>query len=212
MTSSNVFATAARLSCRILRVLPLGLLAALSACGGGDANCEDSDEPYLAARSNPPLRVPEGMSVPDRSAALEVPPAKAAPANTADNGCLAEAPSYFRSTGTVARSPEEVIASWAQAWANREAEAVVTLYSTSFVAPTDSAGSAAWLEQRREQVAVGPIPDSRVENLRVESDGGDRRIATFTQRFGTNTLQKELVLVREAGSWRIAQEKVVEVK
>ena len=44
------------------------------------------------------------------------------------------------------------------------------------------------------------------------SDGADRRVATFTQRFGTNTLQKELVLVRESGSWRIAQEKVVEVK
>jgi hypothetical protein len=188
-------------------------MATLTACGGGDTTCGDSDEPYLAARSNPPLRVPEGMSVPDRSAALEVPPSvKATPSNAPDSGCLAEAPSYFRSTGTVARSPEEVIASWAQAWANREAEAVITLYSSSFVAPTESAGSAAWLEQRREQVAVGPVPDSRIENLRVEASGGDRRVATFTQRFGTNTLQKELVLVREAGSWRIAEEKVVEVK
>jgi hypothetical protein len=212
MTSLNVFAATARLPCRLLRVLPLGLLVTLAACGGGDTTCENSDEPYLAARSNPPLRVPEGMSVPDRSAALEVPPTKATQSNAPANGCLAEAPSYFRSTGTVARSPEEVIASWAQAWANREAEAVASLYSSNFVAPTESAGSAAWLEQRREQVAVGPVPDSRIENLRVDADGGDRRVATFTQRFGTNTLQKELVLIREAGSWRIVQEKVVEVK
>jgi len=194
---------------RVLQILPFVWFVALSGCGGGDANCEDSDEPYLAARSNPPLKVPEGLTLPDRSAALEVPPGGSKPTNA---GCLAQAPSYFRSSGMVARSPEEVVASWAQAWANREAEGVVALYSSTFVAPTDSAGSAAWLDQRREQVAVGPVPDPRVEGLNVESDGGDRRIATFTQRFGTNTLRKELVLVREAGSWRIAQEKVVEVK
>jgi hypothetical protein len=194
-----------------LRLLPLLMLFFLAACGGGDATCVDDDEPYLAARSNPPLKVPEGLTQPDRSAALEVPPAKAG-ATRVNDKCLAAAPSYFRSSGMVARSPEEVVASWAQAWANREADGLIALYSTTFVAPTDSAGSAAWLQQRREQVTVGPIPDSRVEGLKVEADGGDRRIATFAQRFGTNTLQKELILVRESGSWRIAQEKVFEVK
>jgi hypothetical protein len=188
----------------------LGLL--LTACGGRDKTCIDSREPYLAAVNNPPLRIPEGLSAPDRSAALEVPAPPATPAPRTGSGCLAEPPSYFRSSGMVARSPEEVVASWAQAWANREAEGVMSLYSTTFTAPTDATGSAAWLEQRREQVAVGPVPDSRVEGLRVEPDGADRRIARFTQRFGTNTVQKELVLVREAGSWRIAQEKVVEVQ
>jgi hypothetical protein len=196
----------------LLRTLPLGLLVlALGACGGADRTCEDSDEPYLAAANNPPLRVPDGLTAPDRSAALEVPAAPAT-SNRSGSGCLAEPPSYFRSSGMVARSPEEVVASWAQAWANREGEGVVSLYSSTFVAPTDAAGSAAWLDQRREQVTVGPVPDSRVENLRVESDGADRRVAKFTQRFGSNIINKELVLVREAGSWRIAQEKVIEVQ
>jgi hypothetical protein len=195
---------------RILQTLPLLCLLGLSGCGGGEANCEDSDEPYLAAGSNAPLKVPDGLTLPDRSAALEVPAGSGAKPKSA--ACLAQAPSYFRSSGMVARSPEEVVASWAQAWANREADGVVALYSTTFVAPTDSAGSAAWLDQRREQVAVGPLPEARIEGLKIDSDGADRRVATFTQRFGTNTLQKELVLVREAGSWRIAAEKVVEVK
>ena len=198
---------------RTAKLLPVLMLSALAACGGDAANCvDDPDEPYMTAQNNTPLKIPEGLSQPDRSAALEVPPAKAGTTQKRDKGCLAQAPSYFRSSGMVARSPEEVVASWAQAWANREADGVVALYSTGFVAPTDSAGSAAWLEQRREQVAVGPIPDSRVESLKVEADGGDRRIATFTQRFGTNTLNKELILVRESGSWRIVQEKVIEVK
>ncbi|HEY8538144.1 MAG TPA: nuclear transport factor 2 family protein [Steroidobacteraceae bacterium] len=172
----------------------------------------DSKEPYLSARNNPPLRIPEGMSAPDRSSALPIPPESQVASTRRTEGCLADPPSYFRSSGTVARSPEEVIASWAQAWANREAEGVMALYSARFIAPTDSAGSAAWLAQRREQVAVGPVPASRVEDLRIEPDGADRRIATFKQRFGTNVVHRELVLVREAGSWRILEEKVVEVR
>jgi hypothetical protein len=112
----------------------------------------------------------------------------------------------------VARSPEEVVASWAQAWAHREADAVIELYSATFTPPTDSAGRSAWLEQRREQVATGPLPDSMIEGLKVEQVGGDRRVATFKQNFGANALNKELTLVRESGSWRIVSEKVIEVK
>ncbi|HKE95615.1 MAG TPA: hypothetical protein VKB34_14975 [Povalibacter sp.] len=191
----------------VIAVLPA--LVALSACGGHTRNCEVSDDPYLVARSDAPLNVPDGMTQPDRSAALVIPNA---PAGKAGNGCLADPPSYFRSSGTVARSPEEVVASWAQAWAARESDAVIALYSSSFVAPTDTSGAAAWLEQRREQVATGPVPDSMIEGLSVEPDGSDRRIATFVQKFGTNSLRKQLVLVREAGSWRIVEEKVTSVK
>jgi hypothetical protein len=143
---------------------------------------------------------------------MPIPETKVASNNADRTACLEDPPSYFRSAGTVARSPEEVIASWAQAWASRESDAVLELYSASFTPPTDSAGRAAWLEQRREQVATGPVPDPMIESLRVEPDGADKRIATFVQRFGTNSLQKELRLVREAGSWRIVEEKVVEVK
>jgi hypothetical protein len=195
------------------RCLLIALLAAplLAACGGSTPTCTDQDEPYLQARDSPPLRVPEGMSAPNRSEALAIPEATGAPA--ADRtACLDDPPSYFRSSGTVARSPEEVVASWAQAWANREADAVIALYSTKFEAPTDAAGSAVWLEQRREQVAIGPLPDAMVEGLKIDPDGADRRIATFVQNFGANSLRKELILIRESGSWRIVEERVNEVK
>lgn len=184
----------------------------LAACGGGNGTCIDPDEPYLKSRDNAPLRVPDGMTQPSRSEALTIPAAKQPPPRSGRTACLDEPPSYFRSAGTVARSPEEVIASWAQAWANREADAVVALYSTTFTAPTDSSGSAAWLEQRREQVATGPVPDPMVSGLKVEPDGADRRVVTFLQKFGANSLRKELVLVRESGSWRIASEKVADAK
>ena len=184
----------------------------LAACGGSDAVCERPKEPYLAARNDPPLRVPDGLSQPNHSEALAIPETKPAASNSGRTACLDEPPSYFRSSGTVARSPEEVVASWAQAWANREADAVVAMYSTAFTPPTDSAGSGAWLEQRREQVATGPVPDPMVQGMKVEPDGADRRVVTFVQRFGANSLRKELTLVREAGSWRIVGEKVAEVK
>jgi hypothetical protein len=192
---------------RKLRWLFVLSVSSLAACGGSEPTCTDPDEPYLGARTNPPLRVPDGMSQPNRSEALAIPAAK--PTNASGrSACLDSPPSYFRSTGTVARSPEEVVASWAQAWANREGDAVVALYSTQFVAPTESAGASAWLEQRREQVATGPVPDSMVQQLKVEPDGADRRVVSFVQRFGVNALRKQLVLVRESGSWRIVEEKV----
>ena len=180
----------------------------LAACGGSEPKCVDPDEPYLGARNNPQLHVPDGMTQPNRSEALAIPEAKKAANSSVRTACLDTPPSYFRSTGTVARSPEEVVASWAQAWANREGDAVVALYSTQFVAPTDSSGAKDWLEQRREQVATGPVPDSMVKGLKVEPDGSDRRIVSFTQQFGVNALKKQLVLVRESGSWRIVEEKV----
>jgi hypothetical protein len=199
------------------RLTVVAAFALLSACGGHlQAICRDTDEPYMHAANNDSLKVPEGMAQPNRSESLEIPAPKADSAkNTAQNSaghCLDEPPSYFRSTGTVARSPEEVVASWAQAWASREADAVLELYSKNFIAPTDSPGAATWLEQRREQVATGTAPEPRIEKLRIEPDGEDRRLATFVQHFGRNSLRKELVLVREAGSWRIVEEKVSELK
>jgi hypothetical protein len=198
-----------------LRVIAKVLLivagaAALSACGR-ERTCADADAPYRQAKDHPTLQVPDGLTNPNRSEALEIPQARAAGAAERTR-CLDEPPSYFRSAGTVARSPDEVVASWAQAWASRESDAVLALYSAQFQAPTDAGTTAAWLEQRREQVATGPVPDPMVEDLEIEPAGSDRRIARFVQNFGTNSLRKELVLVREAGSWRIVEERVSAVK
>ena len=60
------------------------------------------------------------------------------------------------------------------------------------------------------QPAATPGAVERLITLNV--NGQDRRIATFVQKFGANSLRKELVLVRESGSWRIASEKVADVK
>ena len=182
-------------------------------CGGSASTCRGTDEPYTRADSNEPLRVPEGLSRPEAAGGMAIPAAKPNDQESvARAGCLDEPPSYFRSAGNVARTPEEVVAIWAQAWSAREADAVIALYSTTFKSPTDTMSSKEWLEQRREQIATGPIPDRMIQKLRITPEGTDGRIASFVQRFGANAVRKELVLAREAGSWRITEEKVSEVK
>ena len=54
--------------------ISLSACALLSGCAS-EPTCDYSEEPYMAATSVPPLTVPEGMSSPDRTATLVVPPA-----------------------------------------------------------------------------------------------------------------------------------------
>jgi uncharacterized lipoprotein len=82
-------------SFRPWRVLPIGLFLGLAACGGADRTCMDSTQPYLSARNNPPLRIPDGMSAPNTSSALPI-PSEDQVAGRPGDGCLADPPSYFR--------------------------------------------------------------------------------------------------------------------
>jgi hypothetical protein len=174
-------------------------------------SCDNPDSEYRQAKDQGALRVPEGMAQPDRASALVVPQAAAAARPPQRKGCLEAPPSYFGASGRIARSPEEVVASWAQGWADRDAESVVALYSESFDAPT-GAGRGPWLSERREQIATGPVPEPRLQELQIRTESEERRVVSFIQRFGTNTLRKELTLVREAGSWRIVAERVLDVQ
>lgn len=206
----NAFASTSRVTTLVRAATAALALLVMLGCHSNHT-CENPKSEYRLAKEQAPLRVPEGMAKPDRSAALVVPPAAAQQPAPERRGCLEDPPSYFGASGRVARTPEEVVASWAQAWADRDADAVVTLYSESFVAPTD-VGRGPWLGERREQIATGPVPEPKLQDLKVRDESADRRIASFTQRFGSNVLRKELTLVREAGSWRIVAERVMDVQ
>jgi hypothetical protein len=149
--------------------------------------------------------------MPNRNDQLSIPDGSYGTAQPVVNGrCLDEPPPYFGSAGAVAGSAEEAVAVWANAWASRDASRVRNAYSSRFQAPGETA-TADWLEQRTDQVATGPVPSAAVENLEVATVGADQRVATFVQRFGTNAIRKELMLVREGSTWRILSERVVEV-
>jgi uncharacterized lipoprotein len=82
-------------SLKMLALLPaaLGLAAACSS----EPTCDYSKAPYREATSVAPLKAPEGLSAPDRSSALVIPPASpdAKPMPTGKGKCLDRPPSYF---------------------------------------------------------------------------------------------------------------------
>jgi len=85
---------------RIALVLTLGA-SAVAACSS-EPTCDYSKVPYRTATSVAPLKAPEGLTAPDRTAALVIPPAPAQ-SNVASVGkgkCLDRPPSYFSTTTT----------------------------------------------------------------------------------------------------------------
>ena len=196
----------------IIRTLSMSVLAlialSLVACKSGPkpAKCDENQGIYLKAQDHAVLQVPEGDGTPDRRNALKIPDANGKSIDT--KACMQRSPSYFGYAGRIAASPEEMVADWAQAWADRNSVAVMSMYASSF--STDApAGKDAWLAQRANDIVNGPVPNGRVRQLRVAAVGNDERLVAFTQVFGDNSVQKQLTLVRDAGVWKISRERVV---
>ena len=194
-----------RLLCLSVLLALMGLLNACRSTPKPD-ECDQHKAAYLKAQNHAPLKAPDGLEAPDQHNALTIPPDNGQTIDT--KKCLQRAPTYFGTAGRIAASPEEMVADWAQAWADRNSNAVMAMYAGTFA--TDSpAGAAAWLAQRRAEVDKGPLPNGRITNLRITQQGVDQRLARFTQQFGDNAVQKELVLVRDSGLWKIAVERVI---
>ena len=183
-----------------------GLLVLLTACHSGPtpAQCIANTETYQAAQNNPTLNIPAGAETPDRRNALNI------PANTGKaldpSRCLEVAPNYFGIAARIAASPEEMVADWAQAWADRNSDIVMSMYATTFVAEGVTS-STEWRAQRATEIKQSPLPAPRVSDLKISQVSDDQRLATFSQQFGKTTLRKELTLVRESGLWKISHER-----
>jgi len=167
--------------------------------------CVDKSSDYLQVQDHPPLAIPPGSDTPDRRNLFVIPEGKR---NDVKGKCLDKPPSYFGHTGRMAASPEETIADWAQAWADRNVDGVMSMYSSQY----GSMGAVTPLEQRRTEIATGPLPDGRVRGLKVSNLDNDRRLAKFNQTFGGTQVSKEITLVRESGMWKIIDEKVITAK
>jgi hypothetical protein len=198
-----------------MRVSPpwllLSALSLLALAGCGTTQSCGGNQDYLQARERPRLQLPPDVMVSERVAPVVIPPAAPDPQKLDPvPRCLDYPPPFFASKGKVADSAEDAVRSWAAAWAERKPDAVMQMYSPSFQAPGET-GSAAFLEQREEQVATGRAPAAALQELTVTSQGTDRRVVTFIQVFGDDRVRKELTLVREGQAWRIVAERTVEV-
>lgn len=196
-----------------LRLLLVALFfASVAGCSSDSPTraCDGNTE-YLTAVERPPLQLPPEITPTERMQPLAIPPVDPNP-TVLDPlpRCLDQPPRFFARKGTVADPAEEVVRAWNSAWAARQPDAVIGNYSSTFQVP-GAAGSAEFLNQREQQVATGPVPDAKLEDVTVTSAGPDRRVVTFTQRFGDGAIRKELTLVKEPAGWRIVSERTIEV-
>ena len=193
-----------------LRLLLPVIAAALLAGCGTTQSCGGNQD-YLTAQERPRLDLPPGVMTIEREAPVVIPLAAPDPQKLDPQPrCLDFPPPFFATKGKVGDSAEGAVRGWAAAWAERKPEAVIQMYSPSFQAPGE-AGSAAFLEQREDQVAKGRAPSPALEDLVITTQGTDRRVVTFVQVFGTDRVRKELTLVREGQNWRIVSERTTEV-
>ncbi len=71
-------------------------MAAAGCFGGGSLNCEDPAQ-YGSAASVPPVRVPDGLSVPDETQSLQIPPGEPYVVTDPETltECLEDPPDFF---------------------------------------------------------------------------------------------------------------------
>jgi uncharacterized lipoprotein len=87
---------------KLATVLPISAIAWLLVACASEPTCDYSKEPYVTATSVPSLTAPEGLTPPDRTAALKIPPAPAdaKPMPSGKSRCLDRPPSYFATGDT----------------------------------------------------------------------------------------------------------------
>jgi uncharacterized lipoprotein len=79
----------------------LCIATALVAGCASEPTCDYADAPYVNAKEFPPIQVPEGMTAPDHSNALTLPPQNERlqkPVSGEKSRCLDRPPSYFGNT------------------------------------------------------------------------------------------------------------------
>ena len=188
-------------------LLPAFSLLVLAGCASTNS-CGDSDA-YLKAQDHPRLNLPPGVFGSERIAPIVIPPAAPDPQRLDPQPrCLDYPPQFFARPAAAPGSPEAAVREWGAAWAQRRPDIVMQAYAPSFEAP-GKGGSAAFLEEREQQVATGTAPSPELLDLAITKDGENRQVATFTQVFGKEEVRRELTLVRDGQSWRIESERTL---
>jgi len=149
------------------------------------------DVAAVASAASVQRRVPAMSSV--AASAVEEPATAALAVALADTGKVGEA-----------------IDAWARAWSERDVSRYFGFYASEFT-PDRGVSRSVWQGQRRKRLQAPSAISVTIRDLRLEPLAADRIIARFTQDYAADNYretgtQKMLVLVREAGGWRIAVE------
>jgi hypothetical protein len=104
----------------------------------------------------------------------------------------------------------ELVDAWAKAWSARDVDRYIGFYATGFI-PDKGADRSTWESGRRKRLAAQKVIQVAVRDVQVEMQGADRATVRFVQDYSADTYRematpKKLLLVREAGGWRIVAE------
>lgn len=184
----------------------------LGGCGG-NPTCEPLSESRDTG-SVPDIRIPAGMSEPDRSEALRIPVSARTGEQAGEIGhCLDAPPKFYERPGAVAGSPEALIYNWADAWNQKDTDRMFRFYAPDFVPPEGDLED--WRAARVRQLTDPAPVRVSIESLFLAPAPGGRMQAQFVQRFESSNdnfaLSREMVLIRVDNVWYIAEERVTDV-
>ena len=116
----------------------------------------------------------------------------------------------FAATPPQAYQLREFVTAWAGAWSARDVERYLGFYAAGFK-PDSGMSRAAWENQRRQRLTGSRSIVVGVRDLRIEPESYGRVVVRFAQDYAADAYReaatpKKLLLVREAGGWRIAGE------
>ena len=142
------------------------------------------------------------------AAAARTAPAPA-PASTAGQGSAAAAQPAAPAPDSQAVA--KAIEAWAQAWSERDVPRFLDSYTSDF-APESLLSRQTWEERKRTQIRNKSHIDVRLSDLQIALEG-HQAVAQFRQTYQGDALQlqtrKELALVQQAGTWKIARESIL---
>jgi uncharacterized protein (TIGR02266 family) len=120
-----------------------------------------------------------------------------------------EPPSSDAPIGSAYKAVSETIGLWASAWSDRDVDQYLSFYSSSFQPPA-AASLEQWRAQRRERLTTPAFIKVSVSGLDIDRTDRNHVRAVFLQSYRSDrfsdSVQKTLELVWEAGSWKIERE------
>ncbi|MDH3746451.1 MAG: TIGR02266 family protein [Acidobacteriota bacterium] len=105
---------------------------------------------------------------------------------------------------------QEVVRNWANAWSRQDVDSYLSSYSRSFV-PASEGSLEQWRATRRSRLLAPTRIRIAVTGFETISQSADKAVVRFTQAYRSetysDTVNKTLELVREAGAWKIRSER-----
>lgn len=127
----------------------------------------------------------------------------------ANNAAVVEQPANFNAEKQPVMA---TISTWANAWAEQDADTYIGAYGSNFQ-PQDNLSRSAWEKARRQRLASPSSISLAINQPSISFLDSDLAIVKFVQNYRSDsykdTVKKTLLLEREGGQWRIVREQSI---